>query len=105
MSNKPNFGKRKAETEKMVGLNFEKVANTYADLNYKLFTSFGGTGELVKEQIDENTIYFGSYSAKLWRDDDFDLNNMVKKSDYSEEYVINSSSFGNKGCSFSVKNI
>ena len=64
MFNKPNFGKRKPETEKMVALNFEKVANTYADLNYKLFKRFGGTGELVKEQIDENTIYFGLFSRR-----------------------------------------
>ena len=103
MFKKPNFGKRKPETEKMVALNFEKVADTYADLNYKLFTSFGGTGEQIYEKIDENTIYFGSYIAELWRDDDFDLNNMVKKSDYSEDYVVNSSAFGKKTCSVLIK--
>ena len=54
MFNKPNFGKRKPETEKMVALNFEKVANTYADLNYKLFMIFGGGPEQIKEKIQSD---------------------------------------------------
>ncbi|MEP3630626.1 MAG: hypothetical protein ABJN04_11545 [Hyphomicrobiales bacterium] len=96
-------GREAAGSNEIKPLKFEKFARTYADLNYKVFSTLMNNREQVIQELGDGLVYLGVCMASLYKDDLFDVNNGTKKDKFSNIDVVNYSNSKKRIWIFSVE--